>query len=30
MSDNLLEYQGYFGTIELSLEDKILFGKIIG
>ncbi len=30
MSDNLLEYKGYFGTIEFSLEDKILFGKIIG
>ena len=27
---NVLEYQGYYGTVEFSAEDKTLFGKVIG
>ncbi|MDR2963478.1 MAG: type II toxin-antitoxin system HicB family antitoxin [Bacteroidales bacterium] len=27
---NKLEYKGYFGTIEFSLEDNCFFGKVIG
>ncbi|MGI6732468.1 MAG: type II toxin-antitoxin system HicB family antitoxin [Anaerovoracaceae bacterium] len=27
---NLLEYKGYYGTVEFSASDKILFGKVIG
>jgi predicted HicB family RNase H-like nuclease len=27
---NLLEYKGYYGTVEFSSTDKILFGKVIG
>lgn len=27
---NLLEYKGYYGTVEFSAVDKILFGKVIG
>ena len=27
---NLLEYKGYYGTVEFSAADKVLFGKVIG
>lgn len=27
---NMLEYKGYYGTVEFSAADDILFGKIIG
>lgn len=27
---NQLEYKGFFGTIEYSAEDKVLFGKVLG
>lgn len=26
----MLEYKGYYGTVELSVTDNVLFGKIIG
>ena len=29
MSD-LLEYKGYYGTVEFSAADKVLFGKVLG
>lgn len=28
--NNLLEYKGYFGTVEYSSSDKVLYGKVIG
>jgi len=28
--NNLLEYKGYYGTVEFSAADKILFGKVLG
>ncbi len=28
--ENVLEYKGYYGTVEYSAKDNILFGKIIG
>jgi len=28
--NNLLEYKGYFGTVEFSSTDGILFGNVIG
>lgn len=30
MSQQLLSYKGYHGTVEVSLKDGILFGKVIG
>ena len=27
---NLLEYKGYYGTVEFSVDDKILYGKVLG
>lgn len=27
---NLLEYNGYLGTVEFSSEDNVLFGKVVG
>ena len=27
---NMLEYKGYYGTVEFSDTDNILFGKVIG
>ena len=27
---NVLEYKGYYGTVEFSAADKVLFGKAIG
>lgn len=27
---NLLKYKGYYGTVEFSADDKVLFGKVIG
>lgn len=27
---NAMEYKGYFGTVEYSASDNILFGKVIG
>lgn len=29
MSD-LLEYKGYYGTVEFSATDNVLFGKVLG
>jgi len=28
--NNLLEHKGYFGTVEFSATDKVLFGKVLG
>jgi len=28
--NNILEYKGYFGTIEFSEPDNVFFGKIMG
>lgn len=28
MKSNLLSHKGYYGSVELSVEDKIFFGKI--
>ena len=28
--NNLLEYKGYYGTVEYSATDNILFGKVLG
>ena len=28
--NNMLEYKGYYGTVELSGTDNVLFGKVIG
>jgi len=30
MMNNLLEYKGYYGTVEFSAADNILFGKVLG
>ena len=27
---NKLEYKGYYGSIEYSIEDNCLFGKVLG
>lgn len=27
---NLLEYKGYYGTVEFSNADNVLFGKVLG
>jgi len=27
---NFLEYKGYYGTVDFSVADNILFGKVIG
>lgn len=27
---NVMEYKGYYGTVEFSAADKVLFGKVIG
>ena len=27
---NLLEYKGYYGTVEFSHADNVLFGKVLG
>lgn len=27
---NLMKYQDYYGTVEYSAEDNILYGKVIG
>jgi len=27
---DLMEYKGYFGTVEFSAVDKVLFGKVVG
>jgi len=27
---NLLEYKGYYGNVEYSNEDEILYGKVLG
>lgn len=29
MSEQLLTYRGYHGTVEYSLEDQVLYGKVI-
>ena len=29
MSD-LLDYKGYYGTVEYSMADNVLFGKVLG
>ena len=28
--ENLLEYKGYYGTVEFSANDNLLFGKVLG
>ena len=28
--NNLMEYKDYFGTVEFSSADDILFGKVLG
>ena len=28
--NNMLEYKGYYGTVELSAADNVFFGKVIG
>ena len=28
--NNLFEYKGYYGTVEYSAADKVLFGKVLG
>jgi predicted HicB family RNase H-like nuclease len=28
--NNLLEYKGYYDTVEYSAADNVLFGKVIG
>ena len=28
--NNLLEYKGYYGTVEYSNIDNVLFGKVVG
>ncbi|MDR2570897.1 MAG: type II toxin-antitoxin system HicB family antitoxin [Oscillospiraceae bacterium] len=27
---NLMEYRGYFGTVEFSAIEKVLYGKVLG
>ena len=27
---NLLEYKGYYGSVEYSSEDVLLYGKVLG
>lgn len=27
---NVMEYKGYYGTVDFSAADKVLFGKVIG
>jgi len=27
---NLMEYKGYYGTVEYSSNDNVLFGKVLG
>lgn len=28
--EKMLEYKGYYGTVNYSLEDQVLYGKIVG
>ncbi len=28
--NNIMEYKGYYGTVELSDKDDVLFGKVLG
>ena len=30
MVSNILYYKGYYGKIEYSAEDKVIYGKIMG
>lgn len=30
MVNNILYYKGYYGKIEYSAEDKVIYGKIMG
>lgn len=30
MVSNILYYKGYYGNIEYSTEDKVIYGKIMG
>ena len=27
---NTMEYRGYTGSVEFSVEDKVFFGKVLG
>lgn len=27
---NLLEHKGYYGTVEFSVKDEVLYGKVVG
>jgi predicted HicB family RNase H-like nuclease len=28
--NNVMEYKGYYGTVEFSADDNVLFGKVLG
>lgn len=28
--EKLMKYRGYYGTVEYSLEDEVLYGKVVG
>jgi predicted HicB family RNase H-like nuclease len=28
--EKMMEYKGYYGTVEYSLEDQVLHGKVVG
>jgi predicted HicB family RNase H-like nuclease len=30
VNNNVLEYRGYYGTVEFSAADNVLFGKVLG
>lgn len=30
MKNNIIEYKGYYGSVDYSAEDNILFGSVIG
>ena len=30
MENNILEYKGFYGSVDYSLEDECFFGKILG
>lgn len=28
--DKMMKYKGYYGTVEVSINDQVLYGKVIG
>ena len=30
MKNNIIEYKGYYGSVDYSAEDNVLFGSVIG